>query len=210
LCSFCINQLLCNDTECKTCFEKSFASHEKSKYWSKKNDKKPREVFKSTDNKYWFDCPTCNHEFDIRLSSIVCCGNWCSFCKRKTEKKLYEIIKPLYPSLIRQFKQDWCKNIRKLPFDFCLPDLKIIIELDGEQHFKQVSNWKSPEEQLVTDKYKEKCANDNNYSVIRVLQEDVLYDRKDWYKKLCHAIEETKNSHELVNTYLDKKKYDHF
>ena len=28
-----------------------------------------------------------------------------------------------------------------LPFDFYIPDLDLIIELDGDQHFEQVSNW---------------------------------------------------------------------
>jgi hypothetical protein len=39
----CNSKQLCDNLECKICFEKSFASHEKSKYWSDKNDcVKPR------------------------------------------------------------------------------------------------------------------------------------------------------------------------
>ena len=56
----------------------------------------------------------------------------------------------------------------------CLEDFKIIIELDGAQHFKQVRNWQSPEEQLIKDKYKMEQANINGYSVLRLLQEDVI------------------------------------
>ena len=38
-------------------FEKSFASHEKSKYWSDKNGElKPKDFFKSISKKFWFDC----------------------------------------------------------------------------------------------------------------------------------------------------------
>ena len=46
----CLNtKKLCNNIDCKICYEKSFASHEKSKYWSAKNgDIKPREIFKSS------------------------------------------------------------------------------------------------------------------------------------------------------------------
>jgi very-short-patch-repair endonuclease len=126
------------------------------------------------------------------------------FCKNKTEKKLYDILIIIYPTLVRQFKEEWCKNKTYLPFDFCIPELKIIIELDGPQHFQQVSNWSSPEEQFENDKYKEKCANDNEYSVIRILQEDVLNDRYDWLKDLCNTIEEIKNGDEVVNAYLCK------
>jgi very-short-patch-repair endonuclease len=110
----------------------------------------------------------------------------------------------LYPSLLRQYKQEWCKKRRHLPFDFCIPEYKIIIELDGPQHFLQVSNWSSPEEQFDNDKYKEECANDNNYSVIRLVQEDVLSDKYDWLKDLCGAIEELNNGDEIANVYLCK------
>ena len=38
--------------------------------------------------------------------------------------------------------------------DFVIEEMNIIIELDGEQHFTQVSNWTSPEIQVEKDKYK--------------------------------------------------------
>jgi len=33
-----------------------------------------------------------------------------------------------------------------------------------------------------------KCANDNSYSVIRILQEDVFYDSYDWLSELNYNI----------------------
>ena len=128
----------------------------------------------------------------------------CPACVYKTETKLYETLKPIFPSLISQFKQDWCKKIRHLPYDFCIPEHNIIIELDGAQHFRQVMNWSSPEEQLKNDKYKEKCANDNGYSVIRLLQEDVLNNIYDWFKEICDAVEQIQNGDEIANVYLCK------
>ena len=113
--------------------------------------------------------------------------------------------------MLTQFKQDWCKKLKHLPFDFVIPEYKIIIELDGPQHFQQVSNWSSPKEQFENDKYKETCANDNGYSVIRLLQEDVFYDTYDWVKELCEAIEEIKNGGEVANIYLcTNEEYDNF
>ena len=81
-----------------------------------------------------------------------------------------------YVNIVKGFRTNWCKNSNGhiLPYDFCIEENNIIIELDGAQHFRQVRNWKSPEEQFENDKYKEKCANENSYSVIRLLQEDVL------------------------------------
>jgi very-short-patch-repair endonuclease len=112
----------------------------------------------------------------------------------------------MYPSITPQFKQEWCKNKKCLPYDFCIPELNIIIELDGEQHFKQVSNWKSPEDTFAIDKYKEQCANDNHYSMIRLLQEDVWNDRYDWCKELCDAIESIQScgGETVTNKYLCK------
>jgi len=138
-------------------------------------------------------------------------GHGCSLCVNKTEGKLYEQLLPIYPSLITQFKQDWCKKQLCLPYDFCIPEYKIIIELDGEQHFRQVANWSSPEEQFENDKFKEERANNNGYSVIRLLQEDVFYDTYDWVKELCEAIEEVKSSEEITNVYLCKNdEYEQF
>jgi very-short-patch-repair endonuclease len=130
--------------------------------------------------------------------------NGCPLCTNKTEGKLYETLKKSYPTLVTQFKQEWCKKISYLPFDFCIPELKIIIELDGLQHFKQVSNWSSPEEQLENDIYKQKCAIENGYNLIRLLQEDVFNDSYDWNKELCQAIENVKNKCEPKNVYLCK------
>jgi very-short-patch-repair endonuclease len=138
-------------------------------------------------------------------------GAGCQLCVNKTEAKLYEKIITIYPYLQTQFKQDWCIKKSYLPFDFCIPEYKIIIELDGPQHFIQIMNWSSPEEQFENDKYKEECANQNGYSVIRLLQEDVFYDTYDWVKELCDAIEDVKSSEGITNVYLFKNdEYDQF
>jgi very-short-patch-repair endonuclease len=215
-CSYCSNppKKLCDDTICEGCSNKSFASHEKSQCWSKKNgDITPRQVFRSSNTRFWFDCDKCIHQFETTLSGITR-GQWCPYCYNKTEGKLYEKLKVLYPSVVTQFKQNWCKNITYLPYDFCIPELNIIIELDGLQHFKQVSSWKSPEETFANYKYKEQCANANNYSMIRLLQDDVWFDKYDWCKELCNAIEDIQQQPAggtVTNKYLCKNgEYDHF
>ena len=44
------------------------------------------------------------------------------------------------------------------------------------------------------DKYKMKCANENEFSVIRLLQEDVFSDKYDWLEILKDNIEKNKNT----------------
>jgi len=82
-CGFCGNRQLCDKEDCKLCFEKSFASHEKKIFWSNKNEKQPREVFKNANTKYLFDCLECSHEIEILLNSISTNGNWCCYCSHQ-------------------------------------------------------------------------------------------------------------------------------
>ena len=210
-CCYCAHQAICDSIDCQFCFNNSFASNKKSIFWSSKNEVKPRDVFKSSGNKYWFDCNKCNNDFESALCHVSN-GKWCPFCVNKTETKLYEIMKQLFPSLLTQFKEDWCKKIQYLPFDFCIPELKIIIELDGAQHFRQVSNWSSPEEQLDNDLYKEKCANDNGYSIIRLLQEDVVNDTNNWLIKLQNSIQSIIDDPDVIhNIYISSNnEYDNY
>lgn len=214
-CPYCPNSLqkLCDKDDCNSCFKKSFASHEKSKFWSIKNKLKPREVFKSSGKKYFFICKN-NHTFECGLNSISQ-NIWCPLCKNKTEEKLFKILKVDYPDVKHQFRTDWCKNPitnKYLPFDFVLKNENIIIELDGAQHFKQVSNWTSPEEQYERDTYKMECANQNNYSVIRITQEDVYDDTFDWYTSLKESIQTIIENKSIENHFIsyndDYKNFD--
>ena len=214
-CGFCAkpSKILCDNENCKICLDKSFASNTKHIFWSKKNIKQPREMFKSSNKKFLFVCENM-HEFESTLANITNNNSWCPKCQSKTETKLYEKMVQLFPSIITQFKQEWCKNINNnyyLPFDLCIPENNIIIELDGRQHFIQVLHWSSPEINFENDKYKEKCANENCYSTIRIIQEDVLYDKYDWCKELCETIEHIKNGNKVINIYLCKKnEYDKY
>jgi very-short-patch-repair endonuclease len=118
-------------------------------------------------------------------------GAWCPYCKNKTERKLYEWLIQHYTNVIYQPRYNWCKNPntgKVLPFDFEYNN--IIIELDGPQHFHQISNWRTPEEQNAIDRYKMKCAIENNKHIIRILQYDVLRDMNSWEVTLTNTIEE--------------------
>ena len=178
-CSFCSNQNLCQD-DCRHCFANSFAISDKAKYWSEKNgDVKPRDVFKSSGKKYWFNCGECNHEFESGLNNISN-GKWCPNCVNKTEAKLLVYLMRIFPDILKQYRKEWCKNKFYLPFDFCIEELKIIIELDGAQHFRQVRTWKTHTETRRLDVFKMKCALENGYRVIRLLQEDVWENDEKW------------------------------
>ena len=203
-CPYCSNIKLCNEKlKCELCFNKSFASFDKSNYWSLKNKLKPIEVFKHSGNKFWLNCGKCNNEFESKLCHITD-GSWCPNCRYKTEDKLFTILIKIYPTIKTQFKVEWCKDIKHLPFDFVIEERKLIIELDGENHFIQVAKWKTPEHNRKRDLYKMKCANDNGFSVIRILQDNVWKNKYDWLSELNKNIEKLTSENRVQNIYMCK------
>ncbi|MHB2028942.1 MAG: zinc-ribbon domain-containing protein [Acidimicrobiales bacterium] len=206
-CSYCAHLKLCAEKDCISCFENSFASHFRAKYWNNKNKISPRDVFKSSNKKYIFNCNKCLYEFESSLYHITSMkeARWCPICKNKTELLFYNNMIKDYKMLTRQFKTEWCKNKKYLPFDFCLEIWKIIIEIDGRQHFEQVSNWQNPEDTQKNDNYKTKCANENGFSVIRILQEDIWKNKFDWFSEIKTAIQKIIDDKIVQNIYICKK-----
>jgi hypothetical protein len=91
-CSYCSHQKLCDNFDCQMCFNSSFASVDKCKYL---NDKtiNPRNLFKSTNKKFKFDCDLCKRTFETQLCDITK-GVWCSYCVNKTEQLLFDKLSP--------------------------------------------------------------------------------------------------------------------
>jgi hypothetical protein len=113
-------------------------------------------------------------------------------CKKKTEAILNSFLEEEY-SIKKQARFDWCRfsetgNI--MPFDVMRKDHPILIELDGNQHFMQVSNWGTPEIVQKKDVEKIQKSIQNGYSIIHLLQEDVWYDRFDWRAALREVMTE--------------------
>jgi very-short-patch-repair endonuclease len=193
-CPYCCvsSDKLCENNNCKYCFNKSFASHSRSQYWSKKNNISPRQITIGSGKKYWFDCNECSYTFEKHLKSISTHNSWCPKCVNKTEKQLYNWLLLKYINVKYLAKYDWCKNPEtgyRLCYDFVVNN-NIIIELDGKQHFEQVGNWRSPEEENKRDRYKIKCALENGYSIIHINQIDVWKNQNNWDLKLERTIKE--------------------
>jgi very-short-patch-repair endonuclease len=203
-CSYCGHQQLCEDNNCNLCFDNSFASVPNSKYLCDSSIN-PRLLFKSTNKKLEFNCPDCKQNFSTQLADITK-GVWCPYCPNKTEKILYSKLKDIV-NVKQQFKPTWCKNPttnKYLPYDFVILDHNMLIELDGPQHFRQVHNWQTPELTRINDIYKMKCARQNGYSMIRILQKDVLFNRYDWLPELLANIEKIKTEGIVQNIYMCK------
>jgi hypothetical protein len=66
-------------------------------------------------------------------------------------------------------------------------------------------NEKKPsEENRKNDLYKMKCANENGFSVIRLLQTDVYKNKYHWLNELISNIEKVSNENGVQNIYMCK------
>ena len=138
-------------------------------------------------------CPKCEKYFPQTPNDHLR-GQGCPTCRNKTEKKVHDELINHYPGLTFQFKANWCKNPETncyYPFDFCIKEKSVIIELDGIGHFEDVEHFKSSfEDRHRVDLVKQVDANESGFRVIRLMQEDVWSDKYDWLTELLKNIED--------------------
>ena len=92
------------------------------------------------------------------------------------EMKIDQIFTKYHIKYIPQFSFNDCKDRRKLPFDFYLPDYNMAIEYDGEQHyypvnFGGISDEKAMENFLIVqrhDEIKTKYCEQHKINLIRI------------------------------------------
>jgi hypothetical protein len=77
---------LCED-DCKTCYDKSFASHAMACLWyqPKNGIATPRCISLMSNKTYWLKCEdvSCNHIFDVNINNITSKISGCPYCAHK-------------------------------------------------------------------------------------------------------------------------------
>jgi very-short-patch-repair endonuclease len=194
-CPFCAHKKLCEDTSCLTCLEHSFASVDVSEHWHlRKNQSVPRDVFKGSNDKYWFKCPECRLPFESRLDHVTS-GRFCPFCNNKTETMVLRTLQTMFKrsqakgkgkgralnrhqiqmGVLHQARFEWCAAY---PFDAFVPSINTIVEIDGPQHFSAFAPWKSDfVAQEMRDAHKMRAALDAGLSFVRLCQDTVWKDK---------------------------------
>ncbi len=206
-CPYCANIKLCEAEDCIICFNKSFASHPRMACWSPKNELNPRRTFKGSNSRAIFQCDKCATEFDTRLYNVLT-GYWCPGCKNKSESKVLSFLRSESPKWKAQLRYDWCRfsgTNNVMPFDFGLEEEKVLIELDGIQHFEQVSNWRCHKEIREKDVEKIRKAMKAGYSVIHLYQPEVWEDRYDWKRVLKEQVERLIRRETSVCLFISQK-----
>ena len=85
-------------------------------------------------------CPI--HGLFKQLAGSHLSGRGCSICKlSKGEINIKNILDNLNITYKRQKKFKDCKNIKNLSFDFYVPEINLLIEYSGMQHYKSTKGW---------------------------------------------------------------------
>jgi hypothetical protein len=170
------------------------------------NKDSPYQYTHSSDKVVWWNCDNKVHRtYQRTISSSVICGFRCSICSRnRRESFLQEKVRIYLTSLKLRVKHERDCSIIPinpktgflLPFDNEITKLKLIIEVNGHQHYdmnayaKQTAKKRgtSPEEELKyqkwKDKYKKNYAISKGYSYLEIPYN--ADNKKETWKKLIN------------------------
>lgn len=109
----------------------------------------------------------------------------CSFSKG--EKLIEQYLKENNINFIPQYKFEECRDKRKLPFDFYLPEQNTVIEFHGIQHYEEIPFFENKsgglKELKKRDKIKFKFCKLNKIKYIKISYKNI--------SKICQIIQKT-------------------
>lgn len=118
-----------------------------------------------------YKCLKCNKVFSAEPNSILRLSG-CPYCaSSKGEQYIKSVLEENDIMFVPQKRFDKCKDIRPLPFDFYLPNQKVLIEYDGKQHYAPIEYFGGIEKyksQVKRDSIKDSFAKDNGYTLLRI------------------------------------------
>lgn len=178
------------------------------KIWSNKNKKSPYEYMPFSRKRVWWKCKNGKHEDYYRIINSSNNANFnCPECVReRNESFLQEKVRLYLESLEYTIlherkctiipKNSKSKTNNTLPFDNEIKELKLIIEVHGEQHYKESSgqhfdkNYNLHKKQIY-DRYKKFIAYMKGYNYIAI---PYWTDNKkeEWKQLINDKIEEIK------------------
>lgn len=129
----------------------------------------------------WWKCLNGHKSYKASIDHRCSRGDGCSCCYLKTEGKICRWLDFWGIKYELRFTLPGMIYKRQLYFDIYLPDFKIILEIDGEHHFRPVSGWKS--DYILNrqkDIFKMQYAHRNQLRVIRIYQPDVWNNPVEW------------------------------
>lgn len=172
---------------CRECMKEKIASKNGSshgEYIAKLLNINPNiivlEEYVNTETKIKHKCKVCEHEWSVKPGNILA-GKGCPKCNESHgEKNISSYLNTNHIAYIPQYTFDGCKDIRKLPFDFYIPEFNMCIEYDGEQHFKAVDHFGGEEGLKIRqlhDQIKTDYCKNNNILLLRVRYDENIEEK---------------------------------
>lgn len=153
--------------------------------WSSKNNLSPYEYSVGSSRKVWFKCDCNNHnDYKRSVDSSIKCDLRCPSCVRERKESILQgkvVNYVLYKYKYIMNHENNCSLVPinpvtnyKLPFDNEIFNLKLIIEVNGKQHYKICGfHFLSAKENNTTPEYE--------------LHKQKLYDRYKKYVAFCRG-----------------------
>jgi hypothetical protein len=195
-CPFCANQ--------KTCICDSFATKfpELLKEFDEKlnGDVDPFALAPKGDKCVWWNCTKCEHKWKTSIVSRTHEESGCPKCSSsKMEKSINKILKGLNIVFEIEKRFPECKDKRALPFDIYIEKSKILIEMDGAQHFQSVDFWGGPsglKQRQHYDQIKNDYAKKEGINLLRISCSESK-NIELHFKKFLETVEKSKDRVEM-------------
>ena len=147
------------------------------------NKDNPRGFPHSMTSKEKWKCMECSCVWETSISNITSHGTSCPECaKGKLKGEIYtrELLEEYGIEFQSQKKFADLKRINPLSYDFFIPSMDILIECQGEQHYKPVEFMGGVEKfalQQERDQLKREYAWQNGYYLLEISYKDYRKDR---------------------------------
>lgn len=152
-------------------------------------------IYTSGNKNSKFECLKCGYRWWARGGSVIRDNSGCPNCHSSSnETVISDWLTNHNIEYIREYKFNDCKNKQPLPFDFYIPKYGILIEMQGEQHFRPVKFRKtmSDEETIEWFNYRQRLDNikssyakEMGYTFVEIRFDE---DIKDRLKKLFNYL----------------------
>lgn len=136
-----------------------------------------------------FECCDCHETYMAQWCQVVSNNRIrCERCEGKQSTLAYMVEQYLISAgveYIKEYRFDDCRNKRALPFDFYLPTINAVIEVNGQQHYYQSPIFAQPlEERQRLDKIKRDYCISNGIKYLELPAWWIFNGREmDRYKK---------------------------
>ena len=134
----------------------------------------------------------CGHIWRPNPSDLIAKGHGCAKCaSSKGNRDIDHYLSERRLNFIREQRFESCRFKNPLPFDFYLPEFKVLIEFDGVQHFSVVDYWggeKGLEDRKMRDQIKNNWAKKNKMRLFRIRYYENINQKMKVIEKVLQGI----------------------